>query len=791
MTGPPLQPCPSVFNRMCGSGAVLTDINSKTQFQMKDVKDDDYNTDVKDVKDDSVSSPDSPRGLQKREKAVVFDNEGIENNTAADDLFPAVTRENHVSAPQDAQGTEGGLTERRDETLHRIKRKTTRAKSANVLDTRDTARPEDNGTKTQRKRGSRRNTIDTVCNSRAGGAGPGNANASKGKIPRTKSKAWWEVDTGCLRIPCASLQVSAGTSRFFVVNFRENVLADDWPLGWIGKDVSKDVSKAEQFEVEFYLKLMKARTMADPWCNFVRTTLSCAGVANVPCVLADGEKEMRKLIVIENLKNGFSACRILDIKLGAKTCVAGWKGRTRVDAMKKFPIDYYSNSSAESFRLEGMSVQPLALKEYVAAEVVQGRKRSWMGANGLVNKDQLARYALQRLRGVHVLDAFFDFSALGPGVEARVHVSIWNMLTVVDNILKAVLKIPVPQQWIGSSLGICVETAPDSEPKVAAKLFDWGRSELIWKNDYARLPPATKRERFNHWTEYIRGLSRFQWEVCRLSLHRCCCPSWSAVVLVFCNNHVSLMSKHKSDATQMVLFELPEGGKASGTLVENMQRASRPSQRMAAADAVAGTCHMKYELSDFGADGERSVVVGPIHASAISKNDLTIAKLGAVVVQYFLFEHKKDAQRHVKSWVDGETVPPRTTHFACVRRTGPARVNEKEESLYWNESFQVLGLGAKPAEEAQRRLEEFLPASSPDIALKCKSDENPINSSSSTESKSFSKSESQVDSKEKRSGCLRWLPSPARGNNVDAEATAFSIYVAPWLASKEPPAHWT
>lgn len=100
--------------------------------------------------------------------------------------------------------------------------------------------------------------------------------------------------------------------------------------------------------MEFYAKLRWAVQTSDAWRRFGQRAMSCPGVARLECVnpktqatgceartssrggswfLAGQERSRRAILLLENLRQGFSQMRLLDLKMGAETSVACWKGR--------------------------------------------------------------------------------------------------------------------------------------------------------------------------------------------------------------------------------------------------------------------------------------------------------------------------------------------------------------------------------------------------------------------------------------------------------------------------------
>ena len=58
----------------------------------------------------------------------------------------------------------------------------------------------------------------------------------------------------------------------------------------------------------------------------------------------------------------------------------------------------------------------------------------------------------------------------------------------------------VPQQWIGSSVALALEVGvAEAEPRVAVKVFDWGRAELTTEQEFQELSAEEKESRKHYW----------------------------------------------------------------------------------------------------------------------------------------------------------------------------------------------------------------------------------------------------------------------------------------------------
>ena len=247
------------------------------------------------------------------------------------------------------------------------------------------------------------------------------------------------------------------------------------------------------------------------------------------------QRSKRLLLLLENLRQGFERMRLLDVKLGAETSVACWKGKSRLNAWKNACVDQRTNSAVEGFRLEGMELPPRSLERRMA-QVLQTKSL----ATAKISAKVIRRFMLQRLRANDFLECWLDVSdvsdvsdgALGALGELHAQKAALGAFKQLERLLTAVLGLDVPQQWIGSSVALAMETGKFStQPRVAVKVFDWGRAELSTAADFSSLAPEEKETRARYWKQYLQSLARMYWELGRLVAHRCCCPLWSVLVL--------------------------------------------------------------------------------------------------------------------------------------------------------------------------------------------------------------------------------------------------------------------
>jgi len=397
--------------------------------------------------------------------------------------------------------------------------------------------------------------------------------------------------------PCEPIAVSGGTAAFYGVRFKPGK-GDGRPADWfIGKDFGR---AADEFD--FYQKMTAAATSERCWFDFVKIAVECPGVVNLECNVPDKKKKgddtpatlhgstlalpaeeshHKDLLLLENMHCGFKKMRLIDLKLGEETAVAGWKGKSRVRAQVNSLVDSQTNSAVEGFRLEGIDNPPKSLDQYLTLNSKWLLSQSAVAA--VLSDKRARRFCMQRLRGSEVILHWLNMQAdeqegHGPRrqradselsskdqctKEQHVHAALWQTIEQVGRTMETVLAIPVPQMWIGSSIGAMVEVGEVSmNPMVKVKVFDWGRSEMNLATEYLRLTAAEKKERISHWRMYLRSLLRFQFELLRHAAHRCCCRQWTAIVcdLVVEQQSISGTVPVGGDVACCGMYELPATG---------------------------------------------------------------------------------------------------------------------------------------------------------------------------------------------------------------------------------------
>jgi len=314
---------------------------------------------------------------------------------------------------------------------------------------------------------------------------------------------------------------SGGTADFFKVNFigpRGHPL-DRGQDFWIGKDLAHAAD-----EIEFYEKIVH---LSGAEFDLLRKwSMPYGGVLTKHCALEPGgqslEDEQRQLLLLGNLRAGSRKLRMLDIKVGEATAVAGWKGKSRSAATRNSMVDKFTNSVVQGFRLEGFDSPPQSVQSQVAVP------QSW---KKMLKRSQ--RFQLQRLQAQEFLRYWIDFSDL-EGESNLQHqmcaveyseALLWDAVEQTAALCVDALRMPVPQMWIGSSLALSCEGGQfqprQSQGKLAkVKIFDWGRSELSLQADWQTYSQDDREQRQLHWDMWLRGMLRIFFEATSVYLQQ-------------------------------------------------------------------------------------------------------------------------------------------------------------------------------------------------------------------------------------------------------------------------------
>jgi len=335
------------------------------------------------------------------------------------------------------------------------------------------------------------------------------------------------VDPALFESPVKRMGVSGGTAPFFHLALRQPAEGRT-PSHFLGKDLSH-----ANDEITFYEEALAERRKNDasmmPLLNFM---FDYAGVVKLETVQPDGkEGPVKELLVMRNLRDGYTSLRMLDLKIGQVTAQAGWQGKSRLAAVRQSVIDGITNSAAEGFRLEGFDGRPPTLSSQDPLLDLGGKDRA---AEKTVKK--ATRIMLQRLPAPETLAHFFDVhqEPADPGqgkladVLAPIEVAEIVNHEVVRRLFElavACRKCPVPQKWIGSSVALGFECGhlPERSEAGAKKtrqathvnIFDWGRSELNTLSKHMQLTDMEQRDRSKFWGNYVGGIDRLSWEASR------------------------------------------------------------------------------------------------------------------------------------------------------------------------------------------------------------------------------------------------------------------------------------
>ena len=482
--------------------------------------------------------------------------------------------------------------------------------------------------------------------------------------------------------PCRALGTSGGTAAFYCLRYRPERAPEGVPSDFF---IGKDLAHASD-ELEFYAKLQSAAKKADSWAAFAAMAMSCPGVARLDCVNPKSqERSKRQILLLENLRQGFNQMRLLDLKMGAETSVACWKGKSRLNAWKNQLVDQRTNSIQEGFRLEGIETPPKSLEERIHAVM---EAKGMAATSKYVSPKVIKRFTLQRLRAAELLEFWLDVSHLGVGSEQHAQQAAITAFQSLKGLLQAVMQLEVPQQWIGSSVALAAEVGSFSvEPKVLVKVFDWGRAELNTREEYMRLPLPERESRAHYWRQYLRALGRLYWELGRVVLHRCCSSSWSVLVL-------ELRAMSPAVVRAALLGEL--GGTASVTLcmgffqMDPRGGAGEVSLPLLKQDGLAGSLRMHVHAPAEG--------VGTCRLQVHEADSQVEALAGMIVtVRAVAFERAGDARVYLEAFQSGCPAPLPRGHVCC-RSTPPATTSSR--GLTWNCCLEFRAGGAEAAQEA-------------------------------------------------------------------------------------------
>ncbi|CAE7878941.1 HCc2 [Symbiodinium microadriaticum] len=350
------------------------------------------------------------------------------------------------------------------------------------------------------------------------------------------------VDPNLFDSKVERLGVSGGSAAFFRLCLREPTAAR--PVDYF---IGKDLSHAED-EVNFYEEALSLRhgSGLEPLLGY---TLEYAGVLNCTEELTPSEEKRNELLVMRNLRCGCSKLRLLDIKIGQKTAQAGWQGKSRAAALRQSLVDGITNSSCEGFRLEGFDGRPPAL------ESMDPLLDIGMTGNAKMAKKAL-RVMLQRMTAAEMLVHFWDVHQEPVDIDDAsldhqlcttevAELVAHEVVRQLAGLSVACRRSPVPQKWIGSSVGLGFDcgrlpsrSTGEEEVRRSTQVhtFDWGRSELNTMDKHMLLSEKDQHDRGEFWRYYMGGVDRLAWEAARAYKHRFSCTTrWSIITFKLCD----------------------------------------------------------------------------------------------------------------------------------------------------------------------------------------------------------------------------------------------------------------
>mmetsp|Transcript_81784 Transcript_81784/g.227707 ORF Transcript_81784/g.227707 Transcript_81784/m.227707 type:complete len:794 (-) Transcript_81784:131-2512(-) len=332
------------------------------------------------------------------------------------------------------------------------------------------------------------------------------------------------VSVELFETPARQIKVSGGTAPFFHLNLR-NPKPGESKTRYIGKDLSRATD-----EVEFYERLLKVGKNGG-LARLLAFTFEYAGVLTCQVTNPTDGETTKELLVMQNLRDGCSALRMLDLKIGQQTAQAGWQGKSRIGALRQNVVDGVTNSAGEGYRLEGFDGVPPVLKSMDPLLDVGG-------STGNKASKKAFRIMLQRMNGADVLMHYIDMHQClqdveGAGVE-RLSPTELSEIVLHESVFRlarlaiACRHAPVPQKWIGSSVALGFDcgqlplrtSVDEARRSVKVNIFDWGRSELNTLRANNNMTEVDQHDRAKFWAFYVGGIDRLSWEASRLYYHR-------------------------------------------------------------------------------------------------------------------------------------------------------------------------------------------------------------------------------------------------------------------------------
>jgi len=357
--------------------------------------------------------------------------------------------------------------------------------------------------------------------------------------PRAASFPITKANLANFETPMPAMGMSGGTASFFKAILKENANISECPEVKESRQywVAKDLERARD-EVGFYEAAMMRKNK--PGFDVLKWMTPYKGLCKAPCMAKPDKPSDITVMLLRNGRDGFKCCRMLDIKIGWATAVAGWQGKSAFGAWKQKILDSQTNSTEEGFRLEGFDNPPPSLKSV---------ERLIATGNTPVAK-KAHRFNLQRLAATEFVSFFLDMHGASRSsfaaqeakagrkmVEAaprdRESLSevehqetiLLQCIQELSQYIKACRNVSVPQQWIGSSIMLAFDSEEvpkrgDVRNLARVHIFDWGRSELNTPAVHDSLSPEEQKERHQYWGYYCTGVAFLLFDLVSLYVGR-------------------------------------------------------------------------------------------------------------------------------------------------------------------------------------------------------------------------------------------------------------------------------
>eukprot|EP00536_Pseudo-nitzschia_multiseries_P000669 jgi/Psemu1/179196/e_gw1.8.227.1 len=360
-----------------------------------------------------------------------------------------------------------------------------------------------------------------------------------------------KVDPSWFESPVQRVSTSGGTAPFFRLaltekGIREFASREASQTGveidknyWIGKDLSH----AED-ERDFYLQILRIRSKAASEHDDTKKRdliegigllesfmFNYLGVLRAKTSDCDGNDGICDLLVMRNLRNKHTSFRMLDLKIGEKTAQAGWKGKSRLRAMKHHLMDGLSNSASEGYRLAGFDGCPEVFDSMDPLIDILTDENISNNDHDNTEQKSVFRYFLDLHMEESTSLTLTDRYSPTEVTEIIAH----ELMSKLVSLAKTCHRVTIPQKWIGSSVAVAYDAGffPNrSSTAVTVRIFDWGRSELLDAERFETLTSEDKMDRNHFWDLYRAGLDRLSYNAARFYYNQFANPrGWTKVVI--------------------------------------------------------------------------------------------------------------------------------------------------------------------------------------------------------------------------------------------------------------------